>query len=298
MVAYDVTPNEVPHPSRFRRSLLKLARNPAGLLGSLLVVLTLLVAVFGSQWAPYNPSAMDLSLHLLPPAWLAGGSPHHLLGTDYLGRDEWSRILVATRASVLVSFAGMLISIVLGTLIGLFSGYFGGFAGNVLMRMTDVQMAFPFILMALTIMATSGPGTVKLVIVLGLSGWTAYARIIRGEVLGLRERVFVESARAIGCTHSRIIFRHILPNVVGTLVVIATMNVAVNILLEAGLTFLGLGLNPSIPSWGAMLADGRNYIQTAWWLSTFPGVAILIAVMGFNLLGDWLRDVSDPTLRG
>lgn len=274
----------------------KLRRNPSALGGMFLVFLTLIAAVFGHWLAPHNPSGMHLTQHLLPPL-LAGGTGAHILGTDYLGRDELSRIIVGTGPSITISLIAVLISMVIGTTLGLYGGYYGGWLGSVVTFLIDAQMAFPFILLALTLMAISGPGPGKLILALALSGWTNFARVIRGQAMQYREKMFVESAKAIGASNQRIIFRHILVNIATSVIVIGTMNIAINILLEAGLTFIGLGLNPSIPSWGSMLANGRDYIQTAWWLTVFPGVAIMLSVIGFNLLGDWLRDVWDPRSR-
>jgi peptide/nickel transport system permease protein len=270
---------------------------PSAVVGGALVLVTILAAIFGPVLAPGAATDIHLDQTLLPPAWVPGGQAAHLLGTDYLGRDVLKLILAGARASVAIGVSAVVLSLALGTLIGLYSGYVGGGLSDLLMRLTDVQMAFPFILMALTLMAISGPGTWKIVVVLALSGWTDYARIVRGQTLQHRQSLYVQAARAVGCSDARILFRHILPNIAASIIVIGTLNIAVNILLEAGLTFLGLGLSPSVPSWGAMVADGRNYIETAWWLTTFPGLAIVVSVLGFNLLGDWLRDVTDPSLK-
>ncbi len=278
-----------------RRLARLFVRSPAAIIGALFVLLTLLSTVFGPLLEPHAATAINLNEALLPPIFVHGGSAMYPLGSDYLGRNLFGMIVSGTRISVDLAVLAVLCSMAIGTLIGLYSGYAGGWLGNLLMRLTDLQMAFPFILMALTLMAISGPGLWKVVVVLALSGWTDYARIVRSQTLQQRHMLYVNAAQASGASRPRIIFRHILPNISDSVIVLATMNIAVNILLEAGLAFLGLGISPSTPSWGSMVADGRNYIETAWWLTVFPGFAIFFSVMGFNLLGDWLRDVNDPS---
>ena len=279
------------------RVLREFFRSPGAIAGALFVLLTLFAAVFGPYLAPHVATSIDFAHTFTPPFFLRGGMLSHPLGTDYLGRDVLGMILAGARVSVDIALLAVISSAVIGTLIGLYSGYFGGRIGELLMRLTDLQMAFPFILMALTLMAISGPGLWKVVAVLALSGWTDYARIVRSQALQHREMLYVTAAKATGGSDARILFRHVLPNISASIIVIATMNIAVNILLEAGLSFLGLGISPSTPSWGAMVADGRNYVQTAWWLTVFPGLAIFVSVLGLNLLGDWLRDVMDPSHR-
>lgn len=220
-----------------------------------------------------------------------------MLGTDQLGRDVASRILFGARVSMLVGILAVGISGTLGVTLGLVSGYLGGWAEVVIMRIADVQLAMPWILLAILIVAVVGAGLQNVILVLGVVGWVTYARIVRGSVMVLREKEFVEAARALGAGSGRIIIRHILPNVFSPIVVIATFNVASAIIGEAALSFLGLGVEPGIPTWGGMLADGRAYLASAWWLATFPGLAIMVSVLGINLLGDWARDVLDPRLR-
>jgi len=278
-----------------RRLARLFVRSPSAVIGALFVLLTVLATVFGPLLEPHAATAINLNEALLPPIFVHGGSAMYPLGSDYLGRNLLGMIVSGTRISVDLAVLAVLCSMAVGTLIGLYSGYAGGWLGNLLMRLTDLQMAFPFILMALTLMAISGPGLWKVVVVLALSGWTDYARIVRSQTLQQRHMLYVNAAQASGASRARIIFRHILPNISDSVIVLATMNIAVNILLEAGLAFLGLGISPSTPSWGSMVADGRNYIETAWWLTVFPGFAIFFSVMGFNLLGDWLRDVNDPS---
>ena len=263
------------------------------LIGALLTGSVVLLVLLAGLIFPAGTDTMDLSARLQPPHFTAP----HPLGTDPIGRDVLSRVVYGGRISLTVGLVSVALSALIGTLLGLIAGYFRGPVGAFIMRLADVQLAFPFILLAITVIAIIGPGLWKLIAVMVVSQWAQYARVMRGQVLALREREYVQAARALGANDNRMMFRHIIPNAVGPLVVLATLNVANNILLESGLTFLGLGVDPQIPSWGGMLADGRTYLQTAWWVSVFPGVAITLTVLGFNLLGDWLRDALDPTGR-
>jgi peptide/nickel transport system permease protein len=283
--------------TRKRISLKRLVRNGPALVGLLLVLLAVGAAVFASQLAPHDPIAAELRLRLDPPSWDAASKAKYLLGADAVGRDMLTRIIYGSRISLMIGIASTAISMMLGVTLGLLSGYFGGWIESIVMRIADVQLAFPFILLALVIMAIFGGGLTKLILILGLTGWVSYARLVRSQVLSVRELDYVQAARSLGAKDRGIIFRHILPNVISSVIVLSTLQVATNILTEAGLTFLGLGVDPSIPSWGGMLADGRNYITNAWWVATFPGFAIMLTVLGVNLLGDWLRDELDPQLR-
>ncbi len=260
------------------------------LLGTVLTVGIVLAVVFANLLFPAGTDVMDLSARLQPPHF---SSPHPL-GTDPIGRDVLSRVVYGGRVSLTVGLISVAFSVVIGTFLGLLAGYYQGRVGAAIMRLADVQLAFPFILLAITVIAIIGPGLWKLIAVMVVSQWAQYARLVRGQALALREREYVQAAQALGASNNRVMFRHIIPNAIGPIVVLATLNVANNILLESGLTFLGLGVDPQIPSWGGMLADGRTYLQTAWWVSVFPGVAITLTVLGFNLLGDWLRDRLDP----
>ena len=233
---------------------------------------------------------MDLSARLKPPFT----DPLHPLGTDPLGRDVLARIAVGGKISLLVGVVSVGGAVLAGTFIGLLAGYYRGIPDLVLMRIVDIQLALPFVLMALTFIAIFGPGLQILIILLIAAQWVQYARLARGEAMSLREREFVQSARAIGVKGRNIILVHILPNAVGPILVLVTLNIATNILLESSLTFVGLGVDPTVASWGGMLADGRTYIQSAWWVTVFPGLAIMFIVLGLNLLGDWLRDYLDP----
>ena len=236
-----------------------------------------------------NPAKM-----LKPPSWLEGGEKAHLLGTDNLGRDMLSRIIYGSRVSLLVGVASVILAGIIGIIVGLASGYYGGWLDTILMRIVDSFLSIPNILFALVFLAVFGPSVPTLIIVLGVTNWVAYARIVRGETLSIKEREFVRAARSIGVRNVKIISRHILPNVISSFIVISTLSVATTIILEASLSFLGLGVQPPTVSWGGILSDGRDYLATSWWLATFPGVAITITVLGIIFLGDWLRDVLDP----
>jgi peptide/nickel transport system permease protein len=250
-----------------------------------------LAVLFSGILFPDGGESMDLMARLLPPFQ----SLAHPLGTDPLGRDVLARVIVGGKISLTVGILSVMGAVVIGTLVGLVAGYFRGIAEIVLMRFADIQLALPFILIAIMFLAILGTGVDKVIFFMIVAQWVQYARLVRGSVLALREREFILSARAIGVGSGRIIFTHILPNVLGPIVILMTLNVANNILLESSLTFLGLGVDPLIPSWGGMLADGRTYLQSAWWVSVFPGLAIMFTVLGLNLLGDWLRDYLDPT---
>ena len=247
------------------------------------------LVLFSGVLYPGGGEGIDLTARLTPPFQTA----KHILGADPLGRDILERIIVGGRISFTVGILSAIGAVLLGTLIGLIAGYYRGLWDIFLMRFADVQLALPFILLAITIIAIVGPGLDRIIVLMILSQWVQYARLVRGSVLSLREREFVQAAQSYGLPDTKIIFGHILPNALGPLIILLTLNVANNILLESSLTFLGLGVDPLIPSWGGMLSEGRNYVQSAWWVTVFPGLAIMLTVLGLNLLGDWLRDQLD-----
>ena len=271
----------------------RLLTDPSFVLGSFIILASLVAAIFAPQLAPKDPEAISLMARLNPPQVSSG----FLLGADAIGRDLLSRIIFGTRISLTVGIVSVAIATLVGTFIGLVAGYFGGILDTILMRIADIQLAFPFILLAITVIAVIGPGLWKLIFVMAITQWVQYARIVRGQVLSLKEKDYVQAATGLGASHPRILTQHILLNALTPITVLAPLNIANNILLESGLTFLGLGVDPTIPSWGGMLADGRTYIESAWWVSTYPGLAIAVTVLGFNLLGDWFRDRFDPQLK-
>lgn len=287
-----------PKKSVLSKFFIFIKKNPAGFMGIILVSLSVGSALFAQWIVPFDPSVASLTSRLDPPSWQdPTGESQFLLGGDQLGRDLLSRIVYGAKISLMVGLFGVLISLVIGTIMGLISGYFGKWMDDFIMRVADIQLAFPFILFAIVVMSVLGTGIWKIIIILGLTYWVGFARLIRGQVISLKEQEFIHAAKAIGGTNFTIIRKHILPNVLSSILVLGTMYIAEFILLEASLTFLGLGVDPTIPSWGGMLADSRNYITTAWWTSVFPGIAIMVTVLGFNLLGDWLRDRLDPNLK-
>ncbi|MGQ3140572.1 MULTISPECIES: ABC transporter permease [Rhizobium] len=263
------------------------------ILGALLTVVICLAVLLSDVLFPGGAEKIDLMARLAKPFTSAA----HPLGTDPLGRDVLARVVAGGKISLLVGFTSVIGAVIFGVAVGLVAGYYRGFWDMLVMRFADIQLAMPFILLAITFIAIVGGSLTNTIILLIVSQWVQYARLVRGSVLTLREREFILSARAIGVKDWRIILQHLLPNLIGPVIVLMTLNVANNILLESSLTFLGLGVDPTIPSWGGMLADGRTYLQTAWWVSVFPGLAILLTVLGLNLLGDWLRDSLDPTGR-
>jgi len=260
--------------------------------GMSIIVITFLIAGSASFLAPYDPGKTDVSLKLNPP------STQNFLGTDQLGRDVFSRMLHGSKVSLSVGFVAVAISILIGILVGALAGYYGGWIDSVMMRFVDIMLCFPSFFLILTVVALLGPSLFKVMVVIGITSWMGTSRFVRAEFLSLRERDFVQAAKALGVKDRRIIFRHILPNALAPVFVTATLDVASAILVEAGLSFLGFGVQPPAPSWGNILTEGRTYIFDAWWLTVFPGLAILITVLSFNLLGEGLRDALDPRLRG
>ena len=284
-----------PDPRRAGRSMVR-AKWP--LLAVAILAVVVVVAAFGPWLAPLDPERQSIASRLSPPGTTGPQGITHWLGSDVLGRDVLSRLLYGARISLLVGLAAIMVGGTLGTLAGLVSGYFGGWIDDVTMRLGDMQLAFPFVLLAIMFLVVLGPGVGNLVLVLGIGQWVTYARIVRAETLSLREKEFVEAARALGDSTTTILFRTILPNTVSPLTVIASFNVASVILTEAALSFLGLGVPASVPTWGSMLAESRDtLLANKWWLAVFPGVAIMLTVLSFNIIGDWLRDAMDPRLR-
>jgi peptide/nickel transport system permease protein len=261
------------------------------------LLLVIIMAIFAPLLAPYNPEVGILKDRLMPPAFVSGGSTAHILGTDGLGRDILSRVIYGAQISLSVAIIVILITASIGTVLGIVAGYLGGRTDAFLMRVTDISLAFPAILIALLFAATIGPGYWTVVLAISLLGWAPYARLIRGEALKLREADFVAQARIIGTSPMRIMVKHIFPNIVNPLIIMATLSVGIVILTEAILSYLGAGIPPPAASWGNMVNDGRSLIDTAWWISFFPGLAIGLVVLAGNFMGDWLRDKLDPRLR-
>jgi len=278
------------------RVVRKLVAHRAAMLGGVIVSLVILVSIFAPWVAPKDPLALDPGRRLLPPVWMAGGVWPYPLGTDHVGRDLLSRLIYGSRISMLVGFSAVSISATIGVLLGLVSGFYGGPVERVILWMADVQIAFPFYLLVISIVAAVGTGFGTIIIVFGIAGWVIYARLVRGTVLSLRRREFVEAAQALGGSGLRIVVRHVLPNVVTPVIILATLRVASVIVWESGLSFTGLSVPPPTPTWGRMLSDGRAYLANAWWTATFPGLAIMVTVLGINMLGDGLRDALDPRL--
>jgi peptide/nickel transport system permease protein len=278
----------VSRPRRGERLWLFLRRSPLSLIGIVIVCIVIFLALFGELLAPYKPMTPDYSALLAPP------SSAHLFGTDQLGRDVFSRVLSGAKYSIMVSFSVLIIGVVVGTVIGLVAGYAAGVMDEVLMRFTDVFLVFPALVLAIALAASLGSGLTTTIIALGVVWWPWYARLVRGQVLSIRERMFVDAARATGVPVYRILWRHILPETLTPIVVQLSLDVGAAILAASALSFIGLGAQPPSPEWGAMISDAQSYLREGWWTATFPGLAIAITALGFNLLGDGLRDFWDP----
>jgi peptide/nickel transport system permease protein len=275
-----------------------LRANRAGLLGLVCLAAILLAAVCAPWLAPHDPTEQELELRLLPPAWTAEGNPAYWLGSDHLGRDILSRVIYGARVSIVVGFTSVALSLLIGAVLGLVAGYWGGWLDDLIGRVIDIQLAIPTMLLAVALVMVLGSSLPNLILVLVLYGWTVYARLVRGQTLSVREREYVMAGRTVGVPTTRLLARHVLPNISSPILVMATLEIANMIIFEAGLSFLGLGVQPPTPSWGGMLADGRDYIPAGiWWPATFPGIAISLTVLSLNLVGDWLRDWLDPRLR-
>ena len=267
-------------------------RHGLGLLGLLLAALAVTAALGAPLLSPHDPATGDFAQGLKPP-----GTPGHPWGTDQLGRDLLSRVLYGARVALFIGLCTVLLTAIAGGLAGLLAGFFEGWAGAVLMRLADVQLSFPFILLALTINAIVGLGLRNIIISLAAAGWVVYARVVRGEVLSVKQRGYVQAAAALGMGRHRILFRHVLPNVAPSIIIVASLQFSQFIVAEAAISFLGFGVQPPTPAWGSMLSESRDFLYVAWWLAAFPGAALALTALGVNLVGDWLRDVLDPKLR-
>ena len=265
---------------------------PLILWGGLVILLLVAVALTAPWISPYDPNNQVLSDRLLPPSW------HHWMGTDQYGRDILSRMIFGSRISLAVGLVAVSIYVLIGTTIGAVAGYYGGWVDSLLMRFTDIFLCIPSFLLILMVIAFVGPSILNIMVVIGLTSWTDVARLVRGEILSLKEREFIQAAKVIGMRDARIILRHLLPNALGPVLVVATLGIGGAVLVESALSYLGLGVQPPTPSWGNMLEEGKDHLTDAWWLITFPGLAIFVTVLGYNLLGEGLRDRLDPRLRG
>ena len=263
------------------------------------LIIIINVAIFAPQISPHDPNRNNITERVAPPLTLdKEGSMKYLIGSDALGRDSFSRLLYGAQVSLIVGFAAVFVGGILGVLLGIYAGYYGKIVDDVIMRLADIQLAFPFILLAILFLVVLGEGLINLILVLGIGQWVIYARIARAQTISQKEKEYVEAAKALGVSNFNIMFGSILPNIFAPLIVIASFNVASVILAEAALSFLGLGVPPQIPTWGAMLAESRDHIfARRWWLPFFPGMAILLTVLAFNIVGDWLRDYLDPRLK-
>ena len=251
-------------------------------------------ALFAPWLAPRDPVKADLTARLIPPFFQKGGNWNHPLGTDPIGRDVLSRIIYGARISLAVGFVSTFVGFIIGGILGLLSGYLGGKTDSLITKMMDIQLSFPFILFAIFVVGVLGPNLINVIIICGVTRWVMFARVIRGEVLSIREKEFIEAARGIGCSTPRILIRHVFPNIISNVLVLATRNLGTIIVLESTLSFLGLGVQPPTPSWGNMLNDGKAYMVQAWWITALPGIAIMLVVLSANMIGDYLSDLVNP----
>ncbi|WP_134499274.1 ABC transporter permease [Microvirga pakistanensis] len=272
----------------------RLHLSPLAAFGLAMLTIFVLMAVLAPLLAPYDPTTPNLRARLVPPMWVAKGSADHILGTDHLGRDMLSRLIYGSRIALSVGFLGVVLASFIGVSVGLIAGFWRGPVDSILMGAVNILLAIPNTLLYLTVLAVFGQSLLLMIIVIGCINWTTFARVVRGEVLSLKEREFIEASRSIGQHPVVTLLRHVLPNVLGPIIVIATLNVAALIILEASLSFLGFGVQPPTVTWGRMLADGRNYIATAWWLAAIPGLMITTLTLSLIFIGDWLRDRLDP----
>ena len=279
--------------------LFALIKNKWALTSIIWLFIIIAIAIFASQLAPFDPNKNNIMERVAPPLTLdKQGNMKYLIGSDALGRDSFSRLIFGAQVSLIVGFSAVLVGGILGTALGVYAGYYGKWIDDIIMRLADIQLAFPFILLAILFLVVLGEGLINLIIVLGIGQWVTYARIARAQTISQKEKEYVEAAKALGVNNFSIMFGSILPNIFAPLIVIASFNVASVILAEAALSFLGLGVPPQIPTWGAMLAESRDHIfAKRWWMPFFPGMAILLTVLAFNIVGDWLRDYLDPRLK-
>jgi peptide/nickel transport system permease protein len=278
------------HRSLWMDSIYRLVRNPGSIVGAIILIALVIAAIMAPLITRYDPNIITPKERLIPP------NSVHWMGTDSFGRDMYTRVVYGGQISLRVGIISVMIAMLIGVPFGLLAGYFGGGLDTLIMRLVDIMLSFPGILLALVVIAILGPSLLNVMIAVGISAVPTYARVARGSVLKIKEEVFVEAAMLLGCDHARIIFVHILPNILGPIIVVATLGVAGAIISGAALSFLGLGATPPTPEWGLLLSDGRNFLRQAWWISTFPGLAIMVTVLSINLVGDGLRDAFDPRM--
>ncbi|TMC76139.1 MAG: ABC transporter permease [Chloroflexi bacterium] len=286
----------LPVARRRSRRAVDILKHPTVVASALVLATMVFVAIAAPLIAPYDPYEQHLEGRLGPPLW-AGGSLTHPFGTDQLGRDVLTRLMYGARVSIAIGVMAVLVSGVLGVAAGVTAGFYGGIVDELLMRLADLRLALPFVLLVISVIAVFGPSFTNLIVILGLTGWVPYAKIVRAEALSMREREFIVAARAVGARNSRLMFRHILPNTVAAAIVIGSLELANIIVVEASLSFLGLGVQAPTPSWGNMLGEARDYLMSNFWLATLPGIAISVTAISVNLIGDWLRDVLDPRIQ-
>ena len=295
-MAADVTVTSVTRFVRLRRSLRDLQLTVPVVVSFSLLLLIVVLAVFAPLFAAYGPNEIQLRDRLTPPLSIDASGDFRLMGTDGLGRDIWSRVLYGARLSLLIGLSTVLIGGTLGLVLGLMAGYSGGIWEDIIMRGADIQIALPSMVLYIAILSVLGGGLLQVILILGFTGWVNYARVARAQVLALRNQEFVLAARSLGASRSRVLVKHITPNMLAPIIVIASFDVAKNIVVAAALSFIGIGIPPDVPTWGGMLSEARDVLRLAWWPATLPGVALMLLVLSVNLIGDWVRDLLDPRL--